>query len=95
MSSDFPAAHSMDTEWFGVDADGCVAVFRSGENGAVPEGAPSDAEPTGPALFDAITTLIAARWALDRRFEPSLAVASRDSLYAGWSAAVARVRAAC
>ena len=39
------------------------------------------------------TTDIAAHWALDRRFEPSLAAASRDALYGGWSAAVARVRA--
>jgi glycerol kinase len=36
---------------------------------------------------------IAARWALDRRFEPSLAASSRDALYEGWNAAVARVRA--
>jgi hypothetical protein len=33
---DFPAAHSMDTTWFAVDADGCVGVFDSGEGGAVP-----------------------------------------------------------
>ncbi|MDE2133910.1 MAG: glycerol kinase GlpK [Alphaproteobacteria bacterium] len=36
---------------------------------------------------------IAARWALDRRFEPSLAASSRDALYEGWNAAVARIRA--
>jgi hypothetical protein len=35
-SSDYPAAHSMDTMWFAVDADGNVAVFESGEAGAVP-----------------------------------------------------------
>jgi glycerol kinase len=39
------------------------------------------------------TSDIAARWALDRRFEPSLAASSRDALYEGWNAAVARVRA--
>ena len=39
------------------------------------------------------TADIASRWALDRRFEPSLAEASRDALYEGWNAAVARVRA--
>jgi glycerol kinase len=33
---------------------------------------------------------IAARWALDRRFEPTLAEATRDALYAGWLQAVAR-----
>lgn len=34
--TDFPAAHSMDTEWFAVDADGNVGIFYSCENGAVP-----------------------------------------------------------
>lgn len=34
---DFPAAHSMDTEWFAVDANGNLAIFDSGEGGAVPE----------------------------------------------------------
>lgn len=33
---DYPAAHSMDTIWFAVDRDGHVAVFASGEAGAVP-----------------------------------------------------------
>lgn len=35
--TDYPAAHSMDTEWFAVDGHGHVAVFRSGEVGAVPK----------------------------------------------------------
>jgi len=35
---------------------------------------------------------IAARWALERRFEPALAGATRDGLYDGWTKAVARVR---
>lgn len=34
---DYPAAHSMDTEWFAVDADGNIALFDSSEGGAVPE----------------------------------------------------------
>ena len=34
--SDYPAAHSMDTEWFAVDADGRVGSFWSGEDGSVP-----------------------------------------------------------
>jgi hypothetical protein len=33
---DFPAGHSMDTDWFAVDKDGNIAVFDSGEDGAVP-----------------------------------------------------------
>src|SRR6185295_8980906 len=45
---DYPAAHSMDTTWFAVDRDGHIAVFDSGEAGAVPrdayeEGATVDA----------------------------------------------------
>ncbi len=35
---------------------------------------------------------IAARWALDRRFAPSLGAPTRDALYQGWQRAVARVR---
>ncbi|MGP1384908.1 MAG: hypothetical protein ACTS2F_15180 [Thainema sp.] len=34
---DYPAAHSMDTEWFAVDADGNIGLFDSSEGGAVPE----------------------------------------------------------
>lgn len=33
---DVPAAHSMDTEWFAVDANGHVAIFDTGEDGALP-----------------------------------------------------------
>jgi hypothetical protein len=36
-STDLPAAHSMDTEWFAIDGLGHVAVFDSGEAGGVPE----------------------------------------------------------
>jgi hypothetical protein len=39
MGEDFPAAHSMDTEWFAVDRDGQVALFFTGENGPLPAGA--------------------------------------------------------
>lgn len=35
-SEDYPAAHSMDTSWFAIDEAGHVAVFDSGEDGAVP-----------------------------------------------------------
>jgi len=34
---DFPAAHSMDTVWFAVDAAGRVAMFDTGENGHAPK----------------------------------------------------------
>jgi hypothetical protein len=36
MNADFPAAHSMDTVWFAVDADGHVACFWTGEDGCLP-----------------------------------------------------------
>ncbi|HVX91020.1 MAG TPA: FGGY-family carbohydrate kinase, partial [Candidatus Paceibacterota bacterium] len=35
---------------------------------------------------------IAARWALDRRFEPAMNSTTRDALYDGWIKAVARIR---
>lgn len=46
--SDLPAAHSMDTAWFAVDAEGHVARFHTGEDGAKPtraahQGGPIDA----------------------------------------------------
>ena len=39
---DYPAAHSMDTTWYAVDAHGHVGIFHSGENGYVPSGADQD-----------------------------------------------------
>jgi glycerol kinase len=45
----------------------------------------------GAGLFKD-TRDIASRWALDRRFEPAMKRAERDRLYAGWHAAVKRVR---
>jgi hypothetical protein len=39
MDADFPAAHSMNTDWFAVDADGRVGLLRSGALGHAPEGA--------------------------------------------------------
>lgn len=33
---DVPAAHSMDTQWFAVDAEGRVGLFDTGEDGALP-----------------------------------------------------------
>lgn len=39
MQPDYPAAHSMDTCFFAVDRDGHVAIFDTGEAGAVPAAA--------------------------------------------------------
>ncbi len=36
METDYPAAHSMDTEWFAVDAEGFLAIMSSGEDGPLP-----------------------------------------------------------
>lgn len=35
-AANYPAAHSMDTTWFAVDETGAIAVFSTGEDGAVP-----------------------------------------------------------
>lgn len=35
--TDFPAAHSMDTTWFAIDADGYVGIFDTSQDGAIPE----------------------------------------------------------
>jgi hypothetical protein len=51
LRSALPAAHSMDTTWFAVDADGRVARFDSGETGAVPNDAAS-AGGSGRPNFD-------------------------------------------
>lgn len=53
MTPDYPAAHSMDTQWFAVDQDGHVALFNSSEHGAVPRDAAGlyeDNEPLQTAL---------------------------------------------
>jgi hypothetical protein len=42
MAADYPAAHSMDSVWFAVDAAGHVAYFDTGSNGPVPEGEEND-----------------------------------------------------
>jgi hypothetical protein len=35
--TDFPAAHSMDTTWFAIDADGYIGIFDTCEGGAMPK----------------------------------------------------------
>ncbi len=52
MNDDFPAAHSMDTFWFALDAEGRVAIAYSGEPGAVPLGCPQGE--TGGEVVDLI-----------------------------------------
>jgi hypothetical protein len=44
MDADYPAAHSMDTCFYAVDRDGHVAVFSTGEAGALPMAAAADDE---------------------------------------------------
>ena len=45
---DFPAAHSMDTEWFALDEDGHVGRFDTGEDGALPDRAATGSGPCDP-----------------------------------------------
>jgi hypothetical protein len=40
--TDYPAAHSMDTTWYAVDAAGHVGIFHSSENGPIPLSADQD-----------------------------------------------------
>src|SRR5579884_2261399 len=42
MEPDYPAAHSMDTTWYAIDARGNVGVFFSGEDGCVATGGADD-----------------------------------------------------
>jgi hypothetical protein len=56
MDADFPAAHSMDTAWYAVDADGHVACFFSGEDGHVPRAA-GEAPHEGDPVRDWIRSL--------------------------------------
>lgn len=70
-----PAAHSMDTEWFALDALGHVGVFDSGEGGGVPT-AHFDAW-APQSSFDALLRLLLGEpksvglgYDLDRLFAP-------------------------
>lgn len=45
---DFPAAHSMDTQWYAVDEQGHVGVFDTGEDGALPNDAAFGFAPVDP-----------------------------------------------
>lgn len=59
---DYPAAHSMDTEWYAVDRDGRLGRFSTGEAGGVPtsatqysEGAENGATWAEDAVFEIVT----------------------------------------
>lgn len=54
---DFPAAHSMDTEWFAIDDQGYVGHFMTGEAGAVPNAALTDNDGADIGLTSAILSL--------------------------------------
>ncbi len=56
MDADYPAAHSMDTLFFAVDKDGHVAVFDTGEAGALPDKACSRRE--GVRLQQQLATVL-------------------------------------
>jgi hypothetical protein len=57
---DVPAAHSMDSSWFAVDQDGAVAVFDTGEGGALPSADrfPKGGEAGGDDGIDPFRTLV-------------------------------------
>ena len=45
---DYPAAHSMDTQWYCVDANGHIGIFDTGEDGALPSAAAFGFSPGDP-----------------------------------------------
>lgn len=84
---DFPAAHSMDTAWFAVDADGHVARFSTGESGAMPSVAGGDRDDVDvlPLRDAPVTYDLAGRRALGGRMHvegapPDEDEADRDKL---------------
>ncbi len=44
VTVDYPAAHSMDSQWFAIDEEGNVAVFETGEAGAMPGAAAGESD---------------------------------------------------
>jgi hypothetical protein len=64
MVADYPAAHSMDTVWFAVDAIGQVAYFDSGEEGPVPR------DGRGPDISDELCELRRPAGAPDDDYNP-------------------------
>lgn len=54
---DFPAAHSMDTTWFAIDADGCVGQFSTNEGGAVPKEFPEIKDENTSKKYDLVSFL--------------------------------------
>lgn len=54
---DFPAAHSMDTEWFAIDEQGHVGHFETGEAGSVPNEALTNHDGGDSGFTQAILSL--------------------------------------
>jgi hypothetical protein len=75
--ADYPAAHSMDVAWYAVDRDGHIAVFQSGEDGAVPAGAHAE-EFYGAATLGRIEAVAPAS-------EPIHSLRGRTGLHQEWS----------
>ncbi|RFB78879.1 hypothetical protein [Methylovirgula sp. 4M-Z18] len=55
--ADYPAAHSADSTWFAVDADGHVGVFETGPEGMMPNSIEGDAQGFfGRSLVEMVAT---------------------------------------
>jgi hypothetical protein len=57
VKEDFPAAHSMDTNWFAVDEQGNIASFDSGEAGAVPHERSPESDIDSDSFFQQLVGL--------------------------------------
>ena len=66
---DWPAAHSMDSAWYAVDADGNIARFDTGEDGALPVDASADGE-ARHASFDHERLVAALEAATGTKLDP-------------------------
>ncbi|MEM7154204.1 MAG: hypothetical protein AAF799_15265 [Myxococcota bacterium] len=58
---DYPAAHSMDTQWYAVDREGHVGFFESGEEGGVPVDAACEHESSSDPDFAILHAMRLAR----------------------------------
>src|SRR5262245_52320304 len=87
---DFPAAHSMDTNWFAVDRDGHVAMFDSGKLGAVPTELTDSVGQEDSLVLEAIEPLpviAEPMFSLAAVFHPGLRTGAsprRRRLFEGW-----------
>lgn len=72
---DFPAAHSMDTEWYAVDKDGNLGHFRTGEAGAAPDSAlAGQDDPEGGVSLSAVIRSLSSKSGVEYEVDDLIAM---------------------